>query len=125
MCCVPIKPVRSPAVFPKCWMSSRMTSATSLRVASGQKQSRLELLVRLLREFERDYNNFLSEGPTAVLDRFSKVSSYAYGKRVRVSNGRETVTGTTAGIGPEGLLLVKRDNGQVMTVIAGDVSEAL
>ena len=36
-------------------------SATSLRVASGQPQSRLELLVRLLREFERDYNDFLSE----------------------------------------------------------------
>src|SRR5260370_41841466 len=99
--------------------------ATSLRAASGRPQSRLELLVRLLREFERDYNNFLSEGSAAVIDRFSKVSSYAYGKRVRVSNGREDVTGTTAGIGPEGLLLVKRDNGQVMTVIAGDVTEAL
>jgi BirA family biotin operon repressor/biotin-[acetyl-CoA-carboxylase] ligase len=79
----------------------------------------------LLREFERDYNDFLSEGPAAVIERFAKVSSYAYGKRVRVSNGRENFTGTTAGIGPEGLLLVKRDNGQVMTVIAGDVTEAL
>src|SRR5260370_38619465 len=76
-------------------------------------------------EFERDYNDFLSEGPAAVIDRFTKVSSYAYGKRVRVSNGREDVTGTTAGIGPEGLRLVKRDNGQVMRVIAGDVTEAL
>jgi BirA family transcriptional regulator, biotin operon repressor / biotin---[acetyl-CoA-carboxylase] ligase len=99
--------------------------ATSLRASSGRPQSRLELLVRLLMEFERDYNDFLSEGPAAVIDRFSKVSSYAYGKRVRVSNGRENFTGTTAGIGPEGLLLVKRDNGQVMTVIAGDVTEAL
>jgi len=99
--------------------------ATSLRAASGRPQSRLELLVRLLREFERDYNDFLSEGPAAVIERFAKVSSYAYGKRVRVSNGRENFTGTTAGIGPEGLLLVKRDNGQVMTVIAGDVTEAL
>src|SRR5260370_10810965 len=35
------------------------TTATSLRVASGHTQSRLELLVRLLREFERDYNEFL------------------------------------------------------------------
>jgi BirA family transcriptional regulator, biotin operon repressor / biotin---[acetyl-CoA-carboxylase] ligase len=99
-------------------------SATSLRVASGRPQSRLELLVRLLREFERDYNNFLSEGPAGVIGRFTSVSSYAQGKRVRVSNGKESFMGTTAGLGPEGLLQVKRDNGQVMTVIAGDVAEA-
>jgi BirA family biotin operon repressor/biotin-[acetyl-CoA-carboxylase] ligase len=98
--------------------------ATSLRVESGHPQSRLELLVRLLREFERDYNDFLSDGPAKVIERFTKVSSYAHGKRVRVSNGKENFTGTTAGLGPEGLLQVKRDNGQVMTVIAGDVAEA-
>jgi len=98
--------------------------ATSLRVESGHPQSRLELLVRLLREFERDYNDFLSDGPAKVIERFTKVSSYAHGKRVRVSNGKENFTGTTAGLGPEGLLQVKRDNGQLMTVIAGDVAEA-
>src|SRR6266481_1886742 len=99
-------------------------SATSLRVASGHTQSRLELLVRLLREFERDYNEFLSDGPASVIERFTRVSSYAQGKRVRVSNGKENFTGTTAGVGPEGLLQVKRDGGQVTTVIAGDVAEA-
>src|SRR5947209_10185358 len=98
--------------------------ATSLKVESGRPQSRLELLVRLLREFERDYNNFLSEGPAAVIERFTKVSSYAKGKRVRVSNGRENFTGITAGLGPEGLLQVRRDGGQMTTVIAGDVAEA-
>src|SRR5207302_9777782 len=58
-------------------------TATSLRVASGHTQSRLELLVRLLREFERDYNEFLSDGPASVIERFTRVSSYAPGKRVR------------------------------------------
>jgi BirA family biotin operon repressor/biotin-[acetyl-CoA-carboxylase] ligase len=100
------------------------TSATSLRVASGHTQSRLELLVRLLREFERDYNEFLTDGPASVIERFTRVSSYAQGKRVRVSNGTETFTGTTAGVGPEGLLQVKRDGGPVTAVIAGDVAEA-
>ena len=98
--------------------------ATSLRAASGKQQSRLELLVRLLREFENDYNRFLREGAASVVERFAAVSSYAQGKRVRVSNGRETFTGTTAGMGPEGLLHVKRDDGQVVPVIAGDVTEA-
>jgi BirA family biotin operon repressor/biotin-[acetyl-CoA-carboxylase] ligase len=98
--------------------------ATSLRVESGKPQSRLELLVRLLREFESDYNRFLREGAAGVVARFEEVSSYANGKHVRVTNGVESYTGTTAGLGPEGLLRVKRDNGELVTVLAGDVTEA-
>jgi BirA family transcriptional regulator, biotin operon repressor / biotin---[acetyl-CoA-carboxylase] ligase len=97
--------------------------ATSLRVETGKPQSRLELLVRLLREFENDYNRFLSEGAESVTGRFTAISSYAQGKRVHVTNGRENFSGVTAGLGPEGLLLVKRDGGPIVTVIAGDVTE--
>ncbi len=100
------------------------TTASSLRLETGKQVSRLELLVRLLREFENDYNHFLREGPGSVTRKFEAVSSYAQGKRVRVTNGTESFAGTTAGLGPEGLLLVKRDDGQVTTVISGDVTEA-
>jgi BirA family biotin operon repressor/biotin-[acetyl-CoA-carboxylase] ligase len=99
-------------------------TATSLRVETGKSQSRMELLVRLLREFENDYNRFLREGVESVMARFEEVSTYAKGKRVRVTNGTESYVGTTAGLGPEGLLQVMRDDGKVMTVIAGDVTEA-
>lgn len=98
--------------------------ATSLRIETGKQASRMELLVRLLREFENDYNRFLREGPAAVTRRFETVSSYAQGKRVRVTSGTDSFAGTTAGLGPEGLLQVKRDDGQVVTVISGDVVEA-
>jgi BirA family biotin operon repressor/biotin-[acetyl-CoA-carboxylase] ligase len=98
--------------------------ATSLRAETGKPQSRMELLVRLLQEFESDYNRFLREGVATVVARFESVSSYARGKRVRVTNGTESYVGTTAGLGPEGLLQVERDGGQLMTVIAGDVAEA-
>jgi BirA family transcriptional regulator, biotin operon repressor / biotin---[acetyl-CoA-carboxylase] ligase len=97
--------------------------AASLRLETGKPQSRLELLVRLLREFESDYNRFLTEGAESVTKRFVTISSYAQAKRVRVSNGKESFAGVTAGLGPEGLLLVKRDGGQIVTVIAGEVSE--
>jgi BirA family biotin operon repressor/biotin-[acetyl-CoA-carboxylase] ligase len=99
-------------------------TATSLRMETGKPQSRMELLVRLLREFESDYNRFLREGVASVVKRFEVVSSYASGKRVRVTNGAESYVGTTAGLGPEGLLQVERDDGRVVTVIAGDVAEA-
>src|SRR5260221_8618739 len=98
--------------------------ATSLRIETGKPQSRLELLVRLLREFENDYNQFLREGAASVTEKFAAISSYARGKRVRVTNGTESFAGTTDGLGPEGLLRVKRDDGEVGTVIAGDVTEA-
>jgi BirA family biotin operon repressor/biotin-[acetyl-CoA-carboxylase] ligase len=98
--------------------------ATSLRIETGKPQSRMELLVRLLREFESDYNRFLREGVSGVVERFETASSYARGKRVRVSNGSESYVGTTAGLGPEGLLQVEREDGRLMTVIAGDVAEA-
>lgn len=98
--------------------------ATSLRIETGKQISRMELLVRLLREFESDYNRFLREGPAAVTRRFETASSYTQGKRVRVTSGTESFAGTTAGLGPEGLLQVKREDGQVVTVISGDVVEA-
>ncbi len=98
--------------------------ATSLRIETGKPHSRLELLVRLLREFESDYNRFLREGVSGVVARFEEVSSYAKGKRVRVTNGTESFTGATAGLAPEGLLRVERDDGELVTVLAGDVTEA-
>jgi BirA family transcriptional regulator, biotin operon repressor / biotin---[acetyl-CoA-carboxylase] ligase len=97
--------------------------ATSLRAETGKSASRLELLARLLGEFEADYNRFLREGAKSVVDRFTQVSSYARGKKVRVTNGGETFVGITAGLGPEGLLQVNREDGKVVTILAGDVSE--
>jgi len=97
--------------------------ATSLRAETGKTHSRLELLARLLREFENDYNRFLRDGSSSVTERFAQVSSYARGKRVRVTNGHESYVGVTAGLRPEGLLQVQRDDGTLAIVLAGDVSE--
>jgi BirA family transcriptional regulator, biotin operon repressor / biotin---[acetyl-CoA-carboxylase] ligase len=98
-------------------------TATSIRKESGRVSYRLELLARLLTQFETDYNRFLREGPSFVVARFQSVSSFAKGRRVRVDTGVESYLGTTAGLSPEGLLLVTRENGPLVTVIAGDVTE--
>jgi BirA family biotin operon repressor/biotin-[acetyl-CoA-carboxylase] ligase len=97
--------------------------ATSLRKESGRITFRLELLVRLLAQLESDYARFLSEGAAFVVERFQQVSDFAKGRRVRVETSAESYVGTTAGLSPEGLLLVRRENGQATTVIAGDVTE--
>jgi BirA family biotin operon repressor/biotin-[acetyl-CoA-carboxylase] ligase len=98
-------------------------TATSLRIESGRSQSRLEVLVRFLLEFENDYRVLLREGASSVVKRFEGVSSYARGKRVRVTNGKESFTGVTAGLENEGLLRVQRDSGEITTVIAGEIAE--
>jgi BirA family biotin operon repressor/biotin-[acetyl-CoA-carboxylase] ligase len=100
-------------------------TATSLRKESGRLHSRLEVLVKLLSQFETDYNRFLREGAAYVVQRFELVSGFANGKRVKVDTGRETFVGMTAGLSADGLLIVKRDDGATTTVIAGDVSEVM
>lgn len=98
--------------------------ATSLRIETKQAQSRVEIVARLLRHLDSYYNRFLSEGPEAIVARFSEVSSYAQGKRVRIEAPSETYTGMTEGLEPGGLLRVRRDDGRVLPVIAGTLSEA-
>ena len=98
--------------------------ATSLRMAGGRAVSRIELLAKLLRHLDRDYNRFVSEGAGSVVRRFAAASSYAQGRRVRISNGRESYTGTTAGLEPNGTLRVTRDDGRVESVISGRLADA-
>jgi BirA family biotin operon repressor/biotin-[acetyl-CoA-carboxylase] ligase len=98
--------------------------ATSLKIETGRAQSRVELVARLLRHLDSYYNRFVNEGPEAIVARFSECSSWAKGKRVRIEAPSETYTGTTEGLDPSGLLQVRRDDGRVVPVIAGTLSEA-
>jgi BirA family biotin operon repressor/biotin-[acetyl-CoA-carboxylase] ligase len=98
--------------------------ATSLRIESGHVHSRLDILVRLLRHLDRYYNLLLSEGSGPIIRRFSEVSSYYQGKRVRITTANDSFVGTTKGLEPSGILRVARDDGRVVTVISGDVTEA-
>lgn len=99
--------------------------ATSLRMETGKIHSRLEVLIRLLRNLDRYYNQFLAEGGAPILRRFAEVSSYFQGKRVQITTATEVFTGTTAGLEPSGVLRVMRDDGGgIEPVLSGDVAEA-
>src|ERR1035437_2393638 len=97
--------------------------ATSLRIETGRIHSRVEIVARLLRHLDSYYNRFLSEGAEAIIARFSEVSSFARGKRVRITTLTETYTGTTDGLESGGLLRVRRDDGRTLPVIAGTLTE--
>jgi len=99
-------------------------TATSLRLAGGRVYSRLEILVGLLAAFDRYYNRLLKEGAAPIVARFTEVSPYARGRRVRVATPWEEFTGVTAGLDDTGLLRVRRDDGKTERVLAGDITEA-
>ena len=95
--------------------------ATSLALEAGRSFSRLEILILALKRLEHYYNRFLADGPAEVLARFDAISSYARGKRVQVTEGASIVSGITDGLTPEGILLVRRDDGSTEKILAGQV----
>ncbi len=103
--------------------------ATSLRLSSGEPQSRQALLIALLRHLDRELTNLEDNAPGSVsnssdslLQRFGEASTWVRGKRVAVpENGG--YTGTTVGLDARGFLLVKADDGTHRTVISGGVRE--
>ena len=98
--------------------------ATSLRMVTGKTHSRLQVVVRLLGKLETYYNLFLTEGPAPIVMRFNEVSSFARGKRVRITTPSGSYVAVTDGLEPHGLLRVRREDGREDTVISGDVAEA-
>ncbi len=97
------------------------TEPTSLRLKARRSHSRIEVLVSVLKRLEHYYNLFCQQGPAVILDRFTAISSYATGRKVRVTDGARILTGTTAGLTPEGILLVRRDSGEMERVLSGHV----
>ena len=79
------------------------TEATSLRLATGRPHSREDLLIDLLPAIDGFCRMLVEAGRQAILDQFTRRSSYARGKRVRVDQPGGVVTGTTAGLDPSRL----------------------
>ncbi|MBI3895581.1 MAG: biotin--[acetyl-CoA-carboxylase] ligase [Acidobacteria bacterium] len=95
--------------------------ATSLHQEAGRTFSRLEILSAVLKRLERYYLQCLEQGPAVIVHRFSEISSFARGKRVRITDGPRLLTGETAGLSPEGILLLRRDDGQTEMILGGQV----
>ncbi len=91
--------------------------ATSLRNESGRLWSREQLLIEVL----RGVDVFTLLPREAILSAFTQQSSYARGRRVIVELNGSEVRGTTAGLDPDGYLLLDDDHGHRHTILAGGV----
>jgi BirA family biotin operon repressor/biotin-[acetyl-CoA-carboxylase] ligase len=96
--------------------------ATSLRIFTGQPQSRNALLITILRALDLELTHLEAHQP-GLLDRFTAASTWVRGKRVHVPE-QGGYAGTTTGLNPSGYLLVNADDHTQRTVLSGGVREA-
>ena len=108
------------------------TMATSLLLETDRLYPRELLLGAILRHLDhevREAHRFWlgAENGATVAARFTVASTWVRGKRVRVgadADGRGGYTGVTRGLDPEGHLRVQDDEGQIQTVVSGNVRAA-
>ncbi len=55
---------------------------------------------------------------------FTRASSYAEGRRVRVEKDGAMIEGVTCGLDPSGFLVIREDDGRETTILAGGVRPA-
>lgn len=97
--------------------------ATSLRLQGGKAYSRVQIMAALLRHMEQNYQALLTEGNESITRRWAAASSYAKGKRMRVSTGREEFHAITDGLDANGALRIRRDDGRQEVLVAGEIAE--
>jgi BirA family transcriptional regulator, biotin operon repressor / biotin---[acetyl-CoA-carboxylase] ligase len=97
--------------------------ATSVEAATGKSpevEAVLEVLVRVLMTHYQLLQH--RGGPETIIGEWSARSSYAEGRRIRVSESKENFSGITRGLEPDGALRVETDDGEIRIVRAGDVT---
>src|SRR5215467_14168355 len=95
--------------------------ATSLRMASGRIQSRIEILLEFFEDFETIYMDFERKGPRSIVDQWTRFSSFANGRKIEIHDGVRKITGITRGLNPLGALKIEQKGGQIEEVYSGDV----
>jgi len=91
--------------------------ATSLCIHEGRRLSRERILINLLPAIDW----VVREDKETILALFARSSSYVAGRRVVVHQPGGEITGTTAGLTPDGYLILRRDDGTDTLILAGGV----
>jgi BirA family biotin operon repressor/biotin-[acetyl-CoA-carboxylase] ligase len=97
-------------------------TATSVEEAAGIKPDFEVVLSDLIKAIARRYAGLQAEnGAEQTIRDWSRRSSYATGKPVRVESGAEVFAGITDGLENDGALRVLLKTGEIKVVRAGDV----
>ncbi|WP_079530107.1 biotin--[acetyl-CoA-carboxylase] ligase [Halobacillus hunanensis] len=94
--------------------------ATSLLIESQQEWSIQQTIQRILRQFERTYDQFIQNGFSEVKPKWEEYG-YKIGETVTVSTMRKTWQATLVGIEPDGALLARDETGNVEKLYSAEI----
>ncbi len=97
-------------------------TATSIEVETGETPD-AEILLEFLTKNLSGYCDLFygAEGAAKIRREWTKRSSYAHGKNVKVVLENETIIGTTRGIEENGALRVELKTGEIRIILAGEI----
>jgi BirA family transcriptional regulator, biotin operon repressor / biotin---[acetyl-CoA-carboxylase] ligase len=99
--------------------------ATSIALETGTPHPREPLIIALLKALDQEISALESPKVQDLLARFTAASTWVTAKHVHIqpTDTAPGYTGTTAGLDPNGFLLVEGDDGKLHTVLSGGVRE--
>ena len=97
-------------------------TATSIRRESGKTWRRAELIAAILRQFEVQYERFVKEEDLAYLREAYDAILVNCNREVRILGEKDGYRAVALGIDDQGELLVRKEDGTVTSVYAGEVS---
>ncbi len=94
--------------------------ATSLKIESGKKISRVDFLKRFLEKFEKIYLQYKKSGLLTFKEEYLR-HFYLLGKKIKIQTGNEILEGKAENLDDNGALILRTKEG-LRTITAGDVS---
>jgi BirA family biotin operon repressor/biotin-[acetyl-CoA-carboxylase] ligase len=95
--------------------------ATSVRIETGKKHPRNEIIIQLLKEFEHWHSILKKEGKKPLLDAW-RTNSSTLGQKVNVMMHDVSWSGIAEDIDDNGMLILKMRSGKRKTISSGDIS---
>jgi len=94
--------------------------ATSIAVETGHTSSRARMLAAVLNRFEQLYREWCDRDDLAFLLPLLEAHAWLKGRELKIEQFNRVLTGTEAGLSPQGHLLLRTADGSVMPVTSGE-----
>lgn len=94
--------------------------ATSALIETGKAVDRQKFLQTFLQSLDSYYSEFLEKGFAPIRRRWESLSGIM-SLQVEIDQGREKLQGTVVGLDPEGALRLQLEDGQIKSILTGDV----
>jgi BirA family biotin operon repressor/biotin-[acetyl-CoA-carboxylase] ligase len=93
----------------------------SLKETSGKEISRVKLAQTFLQEFEKYYEKLKRKEFPFILKEW-RLYSHTLGKKIRVDIGERIITGEAMDISESGVLILKKEDGELIEIISGTIA---